>query len=102
MLGTAVDRAAVGRDELFVTTVVPYGRLGERGTRESIHASLERLGLDHLDAVFVSAPLPGWDVAGTAAALNSIPSPGLLNRLRIPMATPTSGRLYTGRYAGKP
>lgn len=81
VLGTAVDRAAVGRDELFVTTVVPYGRLGERGTRESIHASLERLGLDHLDAVFVSAPLPGWDVAGTAAALNSLVESGLVTHV---------------------
>lgn len=78
MVATALARAAVPRRELFVTTVVPFDRLGEAGARDSVIASLGRLGLDRLDAVFVSAPLTGWDVDGTADAMNALVDQGLV------------------------
>lgn len=72
LVGMAIEQSSIPRDELFITTVVPYDRLGEDGTRQSVRSSLDRLGLDHLDAVLVSAPVTGWDVGGTSTAMNSL------------------------------
>lgn len=81
VVGTAIARSSVLRDELFVTTVVPYAQLGEVGARDSITSSLERLGLDRIDLVLVSAPLSGWDVEGTAASLDTLIDEGRVSHV---------------------
>jgi 2,5-diketo-D-gluconate reductase B len=78
MVGTAIERSSTRRGELFVTTVVPFDQLGEVQARHCVQSSLDALGLDHLDAVFVSAPLSGWDIDGTAAAMDSLVEDGLV------------------------
>jgi len=77
-VGAAIRQSAVVRDELFITTVIQHDRLGHDGARESIATSLERLGLDRIDLVLISAPLSGWDVTGTASALNEQIDEGLV------------------------
>lgn len=81
MVGAAIARAPVPREDIFLTTVVPYPRLGAREARESILASLERLRLDRLDLALVSAPLSGWDIDGTAAAMNALVESGVVSRV---------------------
>jgi 2,5-diketo-D-gluconate reductase B len=78
MVGMAIEQSSTPRDELFVTTVVPFDQLGEELTGKSIRSSLDRLGLEHLDAVFVSAPIRGWDIEGTAAGINSLVHDGIV------------------------
>lgn len=78
MVAKALEQSSVPRDQLFVTTVVPFDQLGEDGTRASVCSSLERLGLDHLDAILVSAPVTGWPVAGTASAIDSLVDDGVV------------------------
>lgn len=81
MVGTAIEQSSTPRDELFVTTVVPFDQLGEEPTRRCVQSSIDRLGLDHVDAVFVSAPISGWDVEGTAAALDLLVDDGLVTHV---------------------
>ena len=81
MVGAAIERSPTPRDALFVTTVVPFDRLGERPSRQSVLASLDRLGLDRLDAVLVSAPISGWDVEGTAAAMSALVDAGIVTHV---------------------
>jgi 2,5-diketo-D-gluconate reductase B len=78
MVGAAIGESSTPRDELFVTTVVPFDRLGEKPARRCVLSSLDRLGLDRVDAVFVSAPISGWDIEGTAAALESLVGDGVV------------------------
>lgn len=83
IVGAAIRSSTVPRDELFVTTVVPYGSLGEDAARQSVLTSLDLLGLDRLDAVLVSAPLPGWDLEGTAAAMDALVTEGVIGRIGV-------------------
>lgn len=89
MVGAAIARSSVPREEIIVTTVVPFSQLGARLARESVERSLDRLDLDHLDAVLVSAPITGWDVEGTAMALNALVDEGLVTRVGARYMTPT-------------
>ena len=81
LVAKAIEKSSVPRDELYITTVVPYDQLGEAGTQNSVRSSLDRLGLDRLDAVLVSAPMTGWDIEGTAAAMNSLVADGVVSHV---------------------
>lgn len=81
LVGIAIERSSVARNELFVSSVVPFDQLGEERAVQSVRASVDRLGLDHLDAVLVSAPITGWDIAGTAAAMSSLVDDGTVHRV---------------------
>lgn len=78
MVGTAIEQSLISREELFITTVVPYDQLGDEGTRTSVASSLDRLGLEYVDAVLASAPMTGWDVDGTASAMNALVEDGII------------------------
>jgi diketogulonate reductase-like aldo/keto reductase len=57
-VGEAIRRAGVPRDELFVTSKLPGRHHGYDDAVASVHASLERLGLDHLDLHLIHWPNP--------------------------------------------
>lgn len=56
-VGRGLAASGVPRDEVFVTTKLRGSEQGA-GTRDALHASLERLGLDHVDLYLVHWPLP--------------------------------------------
>jgi diketogulonate reductase-like aldo/keto reductase len=57
-VGEAIRRSSVPRDELFVTSKLPGRHHGYDDAIASVHGSLERLGLDHLDLHLVHWPNP--------------------------------------------
>jgi len=56
--GEALARSGVARDELFVTTKVWNSDHGYDATLRAFDASLEELGLDHIDLYLIHWPLP--------------------------------------------
>ena len=58
-VGEAIRRSGVPRDELFVTSKLPGRHHGYDDAVASTEASLERLGLDHLDLHLIHWPNPG-------------------------------------------
>ncbi|SDE24463.1 aldo/keto reductase [Nocardioides lianchengensis] len=60
-VGEAIRRSGVPRDELFVTSKLPGRHHGYDDAVASVHASLERLGLDHLDLHLIHWPNPSVD-----------------------------------------
>jgi diketogulonate reductase-like aldo/keto reductase len=57
-VGEAIRRSGVPRDQLFVTSKLPGRHHGYDDAVASVHASLERLGLDHLDLHLIHWPNP--------------------------------------------
>lgn len=57
-VGRAVASSGLPRDELFVTTKLPGSEHGRATARPALEASLERLGLDHVDLYLIHWPLP--------------------------------------------
>lgn len=60
-VGAALAESGVPRDELFVTTKVWNGDHGREHALRSAEASLDRLGLDHVDLYLVHWPAREWD-----------------------------------------
>lgn len=56
--GQAVAASGIPRDELFVTTKVWNSEQGHDSTLRAFDASLERLGLDHVDLYLIHWPVP--------------------------------------------
>ena len=61
-VGRGIADAPVGRDELFVTTKLPGNAHGADGPRRELEASLERLGIDHVDLYLIHWPNPSADL----------------------------------------
>jgi 2,5-diketo-D-gluconate reductase A len=60
-VGAAIKASGIARDELFVTTKLwiqhaPTGRVEDK-TKRAFDASLQRLGLDHVDLYLIHQPL---------------------------------------------
>lgn len=55
-IADALDDGLVGRDDLFITTKIWHTDNGRDTARASAEASLERLGLDHVDLLLVHWP----------------------------------------------
>jgi 2,5-diketo-D-gluconate reductase A len=55
-VGRAIASSGIARDELFVTTKLWIHDGGEDGTRRAFDASLDRLGLDHVDLYLIHQP----------------------------------------------
>jgi 2,5-diketo-D-gluconate reductase A len=60
-VGRAIADSEVSRDELFVTTKLWNRHQGHDSTLRAFDASLENLGLDHVDLYLIHWPLPAKD-----------------------------------------
>ncbi|GAA3726404.1 diketogulonate reductase-like aldo/keto reductase [Spinactinospora alkalitolerans] len=60
-VGEAVRQSGVARDELFVTSKLWNDDHGYDSTLRAFDATMERLGLDHLDLYLIHWPLPAHD-----------------------------------------
>ncbi|MFD8201457.1 aldo/keto reductase [Streptomyces sp. NPDC059701] len=61
-VGRALADSGVARDELFVTTKLWNADQGYDATLAAFDASLDKLGLDHVDLYLVHWPAPGRDL----------------------------------------
>jgi 2,5-diketo-D-gluconate reductase A len=60
--GRAIAAADVPRDELFVTTKLWNTDHGREKTLRAFDASLDALGLEHVDLYLIHWPVPAWDL----------------------------------------
>jgi 2,5-diketo-D-gluconate reductase A len=65
-VGRALAASGLPREELFVTTKLWLADMDRISTRDALSASLEKLGLDHVDLYLIH-----WPGTDTAAYLNS-------------------------------
>lgn len=60
-VGEAVRSSGLARDEVFITTKVHNDAQGHREAMDALQASLERLGLEHVDLYLIHWPQPSLD-----------------------------------------
>jgi 2,5-diketo-D-gluconate reductase A len=61
-VGRAITDSGLSRDEVFVTTKLDNDGHGTESAIAALDASLERLGLDHVDLFLIHWPLPHQDL----------------------------------------
>lgn len=82
-VGRALAASGLVRDAYFVTTKVWYTHLADGELQASARASLERLGLDHVDLLLVHWPSAVVPLAETVAALCDAKRQGLTRHIGV-------------------
>ena len=82
-VGAGLDAADVDREEVFLATKVWIDDLDPEGVRESTEASLDRLGVDSVDLLYVHWPARTYDPAATLEAFDDLVERGLTGRVGI-------------------
>jgi len=82
-VGDGIAAADVSREDVFLATKVWIDRLDHDGVVESTEESLEKLGVDTLDLLYVHWPSRTYDPEKTLPALESLKDRGLIDRIAV-------------------
>jgi 2,5-diketo-D-gluconate reductase B len=82
-VGDAIAAADVDRDDLFVATKVSPENLAYDHVIASAEESLERLGLDYVDLLYVHWPTDEYDAEDTLDAFAELREEGLIERIGV-------------------
>jgi 2,5-diketo-D-gluconate reductase A len=80
-VGRAIAKSGIPREDLFVTTKLWVQDTGEENTRRAFDASLQRLGLDHLDLYLIHQPY--GDVHGSWRAMQELLGQGTVRAIGV-------------------
>lgn len=83
-VGEALRRSGLPREDVLITSKIPGRHHGYDDAVASTHASLERLGVDHLDLHLIHWPNPSRDVYAEAwRALVDLQKQGLVRSIGV-------------------
>ncbi len=82
-VGRGIEAADVDRDDVFLATKVWTDNLAGEDVIESTHASLDRLGTEYLDLLYVHWPAGAYDPEGTLSALEGLYEDGTIQRIGV-------------------
>jgi 2,5-diketo-D-gluconate reductase B len=82
-VGEGIAAADVSRDEVFLATKVWISNLGAEDVVESTEESLDRLGTDYVDLLYVHWPARAYDPGETLPALERLEERGLVRRVGV-------------------
>jgi len=82
-VGDGIERAEVSRDEVFLATKVWIIQLGARDVISSTERSLEQLGVESVDLLYVHWPSRTYDPGETLPAFAELRDRGLIERIGV-------------------
>jgi 2,5-diketo-D-gluconate reductase B len=82
-VGEAIRAARVPRNDIFLTTKVSHEHLHAGDFERSTQASLQALGLDHVDLLLVHWPAPDMPLPETMGALAQMKRRGLTRHIGV-------------------
>jgi 2,5-diketo-D-gluconate reductase B len=88
-VGKGIARASVPREDVFLATKVWIDNLAPEDVRETTERSVERLGVDAVDLLYVHWPSRAYDPAETLGAFDDLYDDGLIERVGISNFEPT-------------
>ena len=95
VVGRGVEQSPRDREELFVATKVWVNKLTPADLLESTTASLDRLGMEYVDLLYVHRPRGEYDPATTLPALAELQEQGRINHVGV--SNFTAAQLATAR-----
>ena len=87
-VGEGLAAADVDRDDVVVATKVHSDNLAPEDVRETARESLDRLGLDRVDLLYVHWPAGAYDPDATLPAFDALRSEGLTDHVGVSNFTP--------------
>jgi len=82
-VGAGLAAADVDREEIFLATKVWIDDLDHEGVIETTDESLDRLGVDSVDLMYVHWPSRTYDAEETLAAFNELHADGKIDRIGV-------------------
>ena len=82
-VGDGIERAAVDREEVFLATKIWIDNLAYDDVLETADTSLDRLGVDSVDLLYVHWPSRTYDAEDTLAAFNELYDRGKIDRIGV-------------------
>lgn len=83
VVGEGIAMADTPREALTVATKVWASNLAPADVRASTEASLDRLGLDYVDLLYVHRPIEAYDPATTLPAFDRLREAGLIREVGV-------------------
>jgi len=87
-VGEAIDRADVDREDVFLATKVHPTNLAREDVLATAEESLDRLGVDSVDLLYVHWPTDAYDPAETLPAFDRLYDEGLTRAVGVSNFTP--------------
>lgn len=82
-VGAGIANSDVPREEVFLATKVHPSNLGYDDIHESVAASLDRLGLDTIDLLYVHWPTQAYDPEATLRAFDELYADGTIDHVGV-------------------
>ena len=82
-VGRGIVRADVDREDVFLATKVWIDNLGYEDVLETTRASLDRLGVDAVDLLYVHWPAGAYDPEETLRAFEELRDRGSIDRIGV-------------------
>ena len=82
-VGEGIATADVDREDVFLATKLWIDELGDDEVRASARESLDRLGLDRVDLLYVHWPARSYDAEETMPALAELRADGLIDHIGV-------------------
>ncbi|WP_267639756.1 aldo/keto reductase [Haloarchaeobius amylolyticus] len=95
VVGEGLAKSDVPREDVFLATKVWATNLAPEDVRESTAASLDRLGVDSVDLLYVHRPIEAYDPATTLPAFDDLVEDGLTKHVGV--SNFTKAELATAR-----
>jgi 2,5-diketo-D-gluconate reductase B len=83
VVGEGIRRSNVPREDLFVATKIWASDLAADEVRPSAEESLDRLGLDRVDLLYVHRPIEAYDPATTLPVFDALVADGLTEHVGV-------------------
>ncbi len=87
-VGEGIARADVPRDEVFLATKVHPENLARDDVLETTQGSLDRLGTDYVDLLYVHWPMRAYDAEDTLPAFDRLAKEGVARNVAVSNFTP--------------
>ncbi len=82
-VGKGIASSGIAREELFVATKIWIKSLDRAGAHNSTRESLEKLGLDYLDCLYVHWPAGNYNCRETLPAIKELQGEGLVRQIGV-------------------
>ncbi|MFP9193405.1 aldo/keto reductase [Natrialbaceae archaeon A-CW1-1] len=82
-VGQGIADAAVDREDIFLATKVATSNLGYDDVLETTRESLEKLGVDAVDLLYVHWPVDSYNAEETLAAFDELYADGLIHNVGV-------------------
>lgn len=87
-VGDGIEESSVDRAEVVVATKIEPGNLAYEDAKRTARESLDRLGLDVVDLLYVHWPIRAYDPEGTLRAMDELREEGVTRHVGLSNFTP--------------